>query len=181
MSTNRRAVTTVAALALVTSCLTGTSRGHALYPATDPPPKREEVARLAGYVEHVDGQEVASLGSSFELLPGCHIVQTPSEWGSFGSVGGVIVKTGHLVFALPMQAAHQYVIAIRTTYTSGPVGNAAIEATETDLEGNIIHVFSPARSAAEEDACRKWKAPSRASDPSSKPAVESIADGGASG
>jgi hypothetical protein len=175
--TNRRAVTAVGALALVTSCLTGSSRGHALYPATNPAPKRDEVARLAGYIEHVDGREVSSFGSSFELLPGCHIVQTPSEWGTFGAIGGVIVKTGHLVFPLPMQAARQYVIAIRTTDTSGPVANAVIEATETDLEGNILHVFSPARSPAEEDACRKWEAYWRRGG-NSMPAIPIASDGG---
>jgi len=159
--TNRRAVITVGALALVTGCLTGSSRGHALYPAIDPPPKQDEVARLTGYVERVDGREVSSFGSSFDLLPGCHIVQTPTEWGTFGGVGGVVMKTGNLVFPLPMQAAHQYVIAIRTTDTSGPVANAVVEATETDLDGNIIHVFSPAQSVAEVDACSTWKAPSR--------------------
>src|SRR5678815_290558 len=98
--TNHRAV--IATLALVTSCLTGRPRGHALYPPTFPPPRRDEVAMLTGYVEQVDGQNVTQYGGSFELLPGCHLVVTPAEGGSFTNVGGVIVKTGHLMFALPM-------------------------------------------------------------------------------
>src|SRR5215831_8504511 len=100
-------------------CLAGSGRGYPLYAATDPPRKPEEVSQLVGYVDAVDGKQVTEHGHSFELLPGCHTVVTPSEWGNVGSSGGIIVRTGHATFLLPMRAAHQYLVEVQAQLVGG--------------------------------------------------------------
>src|SRR5436190_21621245 len=109
----RRGVGAVASVLLV-GCLAGQGRGYALYPATSTPRKPEEVAHLTGYVQRVDGKDVTEHGHSFELLPGCHMVVTPQEWGNVSAAsGGISWKTGHLTFALPMKADRQYLIDVQ--------------------------------------------------------------------
>jgi hypothetical protein len=178
-TSHRWTVIALAAFALAASCLTGRTRGYALYPATYPPPQPDETAMLAGYVEIVDGQDVSDHGSTFELLPGCHLVGTPTAWGSFTNAGGVAVKTGHLTFALPMKPARQYIVAIRTAQLTGPTGSAVVEATEKDLKGNTIQVVLPARSQTDVDACREAAAQSRPlSDASTSPVDRGVSDAG---
>lgn len=143
--------------ALLASCIITRTRGYALYPNTYPPPKPEEVATLSGYVQRVDGESVPKEASSFELLPGCHLVVTPTEWGRFGGgTGAFIVKTGHRLFALPMKAAHQYAVGLRTSdQMTGPTASMMIEAIETDRKGAVIKAWTPARSRSDVDACRE--------------------------
>jgi hypothetical protein len=63
-------------------------RGHALYPAATPRLPLDQVARLSvvvqlgapqigatAVIKSVDGREVGSAGTAFELLPGCHVVE----------------------------------------------------------------------------------------------------------
>ncbi len=144
----------VAAFALL-GCIGGQSRGYPLYPATDPPRRQEEVAELTGYVSLVDGQDVSSHGASFELLPGCHLVATPSEWGRFESSGGVIVKTGHLTFALPMKAGRRYLVDVEVRTMGGSTGTAVVEATEKDINGNTTQMFGPVTSTEVVEACKQ--------------------------
>lgn len=63
----------------ILGCIAGEGRGYPLYPTTDAGPMApSRVARLAGYVRFVDGVDVSEHGTTFELLPGCHLVGTPS-------------------------------------------------------------------------------------------------------
>lgn len=132
------------ALVLATGCIAGQDPGYPLYPV-DPPRASHEVARLVGYVRFVDGQDVSSLGKAFELLPGCHVVGTPSSWTQ-GQVnaGATTVQTGRVDFALPMRAGHQYVIEVYVEPMTGPTGRAGVRALERTASGETTHVFVPA-------------------------------------
>ncbi|MBN2195918.1 MAG: hypothetical protein JW751_24080 [Polyangiaceae bacterium] len=144
----------LAALA-IGGCNANQSRGYPLYPATGSEPLPEELSRLTGYVKYVDGEDVSRYGSTFRLLPGCHLVRTPRAWGHTESTyGGVVVKTGELAFALPMRAGYTYVIAIETEQTSGLVGKAEVRAYERTASGEATREFSPVRDGAEVAACR---------------------------
>ena len=130
-------------------CLSG-GRAHPLY--SGPPRPRDQIARLGGYVQKVDGQDVSSLGGVFELAPGCHIVETPSRWGKGSNDGAVVATTGHLIFALPMNAGQSYSIAVEVEPSSGPVGGLTIQGTETAADGERLRVFGLA-TQGEIDAC----------------------------
>jgi hypothetical protein len=65
------------------------------------------------------------------------------------------VKTGHLVFALPMKAAHGYAIEVEPKWLGGGErGRAAAYAVETDQAGNVTKRFGPATNPGVVDACR---------------------------
>jgi len=55
---------------------------------------------LDRYVLAVDGKDVSAHGRSFDLLPGCHIVVTPSKSGTMDSTGRSLITTGPRKFAI---------------------------------------------------------------------------------
>jgi hypothetical protein len=112
------------------------------------------VAQLTGYVSKVDGNDVTEHGHAFELLPGCHLVVTPSEWGKVGDSGGIIVKTGHSTFALPMKAARQYLVEVQAGPVGGAGAGARLVAIEKDMQGNAIREFEPASSGEDIASCK---------------------------
>jgi hypothetical protein len=143
------------ALLLGVSCIARASR-YPLYPATEQPLPRDRIAVLGGYVARVDGRDVLGLGSSFELLPGCHVVETPTRWGKGGEQGAVVATTGRLVFAVPMRAGHDYEIVVELGPPMGPpVGTLQIRADESDAAGRVVRSFAPVTSSADIDACRR--------------------------
>ena len=135
------------------ACLSGAGvRPYRLYPPMPQPLAPEQVSTLTGYVQFVDGNDVSSLGGYFELLPGCHVVGTPSHMGvptpGRASVG--TWTTGRRTFALPMRAGHQYRI-------EGILGVTpfTIKGCESDLRGERTREFEPARSPKDIEACYK--------------------------
>jgi hypothetical protein len=142
-----------ACLAL-SACLAPHERGEPLYPASEPRPKREDVAQLGGYVRLVDNQQVTE-GKSFELLPGCHIVGTPARWGRVDSSGGVLVDTGHQTFALVMKPGHRYFVDVSVKMMGGSTGSAVVEATEEDPQGKKTQVINAAKTTADIEACKE--------------------------
>jgi hypothetical protein len=136
-------------------CITDGGKVHALY-VSDTPLPPERLATLAGYVARVDGRDVSSLGAgAFELLPGCHLVETPTRWGKGSERGAVVATTGRLTFALPMRAGHSYVIDVEVGPLTAPTGSLWIRATETDASGERTGTFTPASSQDDIDACER--------------------------
>jgi hypothetical protein len=128
-----------------------------LYPATDHPLRAEEVSKLSGYVAFVDGEDASKLGKSFELLPGCHAVVTPTRWGAH-SPGGemdITATTGRWAFVLPMRAGHRYEIRVIVGQASGPLLPLTIKAIETDLAGKQTREFERIKDMKGVDACEK--------------------------
>ena len=142
------------ALLVTTACLSHDDRGHPLFPATDPPPAREHVARLVGAIDFVDGQKVPSSTDTFELLPGCHVVVTPRSWGhSAGSYAALAVPTGRASFAIPMRAGHQYVVDVEVTDPEDPQGSVRFVAVERGPDGSTVRRIPPAENEQQVQDC----------------------------
>jgi hypothetical protein len=151
-----RALVAGAALWSLSGCFAGgTMVDTPLYPVGAQPLPPEEVARLVGYVQQVDGEDVSQRGSAFALLPGCHMVVTPTQWSrGTANSGATMVNTGPILFALPMKAGRQYVVDVQIEASSGPKGRVTIATVEKDLQGNVTGTFAPARSDADLAKCR---------------------------
>jgi hypothetical protein len=132
---------------------------HPLYPGPARP--TEEVARLSGPVVTVDGANVSSLGSSFTLLPGCHVVELQPRIGE-GSVSGAwSAEIRHAVYAFKMKAGHSYEIDVHlragnSSVGKGTVGGVKITAVERDPRGAVVGSTTPVRNSADAEACYAW-------------------------
>jgi hypothetical protein len=136
-------------------CISAGRRGYPLYSAARPL-TLPEVAGVAGFVKDIDGQDVSKHGTNFEVLPGCHVVGTPTQWGRMNTNTGVMVTTGRCVFVLPMQAGHQYFVEVgEATFTSGPIWKAIVVARETDAKGSTVREFAPATSKEDFEVCQR--------------------------
>ena len=143
------------ALALsAASCLSGAGvRPDRLYPPAPQPLAPEQVSTLTGHVQFVDDKDVSSLSGYFELLPGCHVIGTPSRgWAPYGK-SGTVAPTGRLTFALPMRAGHQYRIEVRTGVV--PMWRITVKGYESDLRGNKTREFEPTTSPKDIEACKE--------------------------
>ena len=56
----------------------GAERGFALYPG--PRAAADQVATIDGPIATIDGQDVSSHGSTFEVRAGCHVVTTKTDF-----------------------------------------------------------------------------------------------------
>jgi hypothetical protein len=138
----------------------GNTRGSALYPQSGASPlPLAQVATLSGHVAEVDGTDVTSLMPPYELLPGCHIVRTPERWGAVGTDMSMAAQTGMLPFALPMRAAHSYVVEVRTQLQTGIAGRIEIRAVETNASGEQTGVFPVTSDRSELEACLNGSKP----------------------
>jgi hypothetical protein len=137
-------------------CISGAGvRPYPLYPPAPRPLGPEQVSTLTGYVQFVDGNDVSSLGGFFEILPGCHVIGTPSHWGERtpGGNSAVVATTGRWTFALPMRAGHQYRIEVIVGEMTAPTGPLTIKGHESDLGGNQTREFEHATSLKDIEAC----------------------------
>jgi hypothetical protein len=134
-----------------------------LYPPGPQPLGPQQVSTLSGYVQFVDDKDVSSLGGYFELLPGCHVIGTPSHWAD-QSLGGNTLNatTGRWTFALPMRAGHQYRIEVRTGVITASTVPFTIKGYESDLGGHQRREFERAKSQKDIEACREEAARSSA-------------------
>jgi hypothetical protein len=115
----------------------------------------DEVATLGGYLAHVDGRDVSALGGAFEVLPGCHVVTTPTNWGSMSTTSGVSASTGAVTFAVPMVAGHHYAIISVSEQSGAPTFRVRVRMDETNASGDFVRSFDPVKTSAELDACRQ--------------------------
>jgi hypothetical protein len=153
----KRALVFIMTLALSASaCLSGPGRRpDRLYPPPPQPLDPDRVSTLTGYVQFVDDRDVSELGGYFELMPGCHIIGTPSHMAApFPATRSVgTLTTGRWTFALPMSAGHQYQIDV--TMPTARTVPLKIKAHETDLGGHKTRDFAQATSRKDIEACFK--------------------------
>jgi hypothetical protein len=153
-------------LVLSAGCLSGGGlRPYRLYPPAPQPLAPERVSTLEGHVQFVDDKDVSSLGGYFELLPGCHVIGTPSHLGvpSPGRTAVSWVTTGEWTFALPMKAGYQYRIeVIMPSVRTVPL---KVKGYESDLRGNQTRTFERATSPNDIEACRQEAARSLGQEP----------------
>ena len=131
------------------ACAVGApTRGYPLHGSAHE--RLQDVARLHGYVRTVDGRDVSEHGHHFELLPGCHVVGTPTKWGGAGTDAWVTADTGQLLFVLNMQEGHEYEIRVHEYQA---LGRVEIEAIEKDMHGETIAKHLPVREQAAIEEC----------------------------
>ncbi len=114
------------------------TRGHPLHGRANEP--LSAIARLHGYVEQVDGENVTQHGHLFELLPGCHVVGTPRTWGGSGPDASATAETGHLRFVIRMRAGHDYEVRVMV---SDALHRIEIETIEKDPTGEVVAKHLP--------------------------------------
>jgi hypothetical protein len=134
-------------------------RGVPIYPGGESPRPRNEVALLYGPIRFVDGERVTAKGDTFELMPGCHVVQIGGQAGNFGPLqqGGWVMTLPPLTFAFRMAAGGTYAINVNAdpALGLGPNGTGRVVAREQDAHGHIS-VVPAVHARAAVDACRHW-------------------------
>jgi hypothetical protein len=148
------AVLTIAGLGI--ACIAGRSRGYPLYSTANGRPDKDQVALLTGYVRTVDAEDVSAFQRPLELLPGCHIIRTPTRWLDAQGRGAVTWMTGEWTFALPMKAGYRYSIEIiGQAVVTGPTVPLEMKAFERDMHGTKTDTFERARSMDDLRECRE--------------------------
>jgi hypothetical protein len=129
---------------MATGCIQQKPGGYPLYYPTQPMRPPERISRLYGQISTVDDRSVASLGKAFEIEPGCHIVVTRADLVQIESQGMIIPHDPkELIFALPMQPAHAYVIELKQADLNGAERKFWIQARE-DLPDGSHKLWNPA-------------------------------------
>lgn len=144
------------------------ARGHyPLYPNPHVRPPSEDLAYLTGTcvggecnpppIKYVDGKDVSSYGSAFDLLPGCHIVMLSTTFVVSNSQFIFSASSTPVVLPIRMKAGHTYSIG-RHLVTNGPgspEGHIVTTARDEDLHGSSERI-EPAHSPEEIVACKEW-------------------------
>jgi hypothetical protein len=154
---NHDIVLMMAAALSTVACVSSTGPlPERLYPPTAQPLRADQVSTLSGYVQFVDGKDVSSRGTYFELLPGCHLIGTPSHWGEQSPAGnaGATAVTGEWSFVLPMRAGYLYRIDVKVGDTTSPVGSLTIKGYESDANGKDTREFERSTSPKDIEACQ---------------------------
>ena len=155
-----RAIVPLAIALLVLACHPGANPpGMPLYPngATARLP-HEQIANVVGPIGKIDAQFVQDMGGSFDLLPGCHVVELDTRMTNQGyALTGAAYVTGQYpatVYALHMKPGAQYVIKRQLSANDmGPMVQVLLSAQEVDAGGRVTEL-SPTTSAEEIRNCK---------------------------
>ena len=134
----------LAAALLALACHPGVApRGLPLYPnASATPLPRAAVAELMGPIGKVDGRVVLDQGGTFELLPGCHVVELDQRPVNSDNLSGSVYLTGQFpvtIYAIRMKAGASYIIRRYVSADStGPMIPIKLTAQEEDASGKEI-------------------------------------------
>jgi len=168
----RRAI--LVSLAIIAGgCLAAPERGIPLYsggPAALPAgqvatldvqvPYPSASGQVRTFIESVDGHDVVPLASFFELLPGCHVVETATHW--LGPRARFIYSPGIAgthTFPIRMRAGRAYTVVEKWSGPLGPLMTVSVHAFERDPAGGQTEEISAAANAADVQACRAWTPP----------------------
>ena len=141
---------------VATACVGGTSRGTPLYAPRGQVLPVTEVAQLVGEVATVDGKSVH--GRTFELLPGCHVVTTPTSWGVRDQSGSASGNMAKLTFVITMHANKSYVMDYELSSRTGNGGTMVVHALERDAAGNTTATLLPVMSQSDIEKCQSVNA-----------------------
>jgi hypothetical protein len=144
------------------------TRGYPLYPESGARRPRAEVAKLsaslpggaspsggsATFIKAVDGRDVSTLDTAFELLPGCHVVQTDSRLFLASEVVTWSGELGSRTFAFEMKPGYSYTVVVELAERMGSSASVSVYATEQDPWGAQTVTIAPLAPGAEADACR---------------------------
>ncbi len=151
-----------AAALLALACHPGVApRGLPLYSDVSAAPlPRTAVAELMGPIGKVDGRVVLDQGGTFELLPGCHVVELdrrPLNSNDYALTGSVYL-TGQFpltTYAIRMKAGASYIIRRSfPTDSMGPIVRINLSAQEEDASGKVTEL-NPMQSVDEIHECNQ--------------------------
>lgn len=139
-----------------------TWRGYPLYPPPAAPLAVSQVARLSAllpvggapsagatsFIRAVDGREVSTLDRSFELLPGCHVVETARQLviaNENMTWAGVVDP---LAFVFQMKPGYEYQVVVEMAEGMGGTARLSISGAELDATGKRTAAVPPAAPGA---------------------------------
>jgi len=105
------------------------------------------------FITTVDGRDVSTLDTAFELLPGCHIVRTASDLVVANEALVWRGEIGSRTFAFLMRPGNTYVVKVELQESMGSTARLVVSATEESAEGKELQRIPPAQSAADVQAC----------------------------
>lgn len=153
-----RALSAAALAALLIPACSGIGRARAvaLYPEPERGRAPEAVARLEGPIRAVDGVRVETKGTTFELLPGCHVVTMTPRVGGGNVSGSWSADFGLVVYAFRMVPGRTYSIEAEPRFGSAGHGNVKLNAYERNADGTIAGTVWPASGDDDIRACEGW-------------------------
>ncbi len=89
------------------------------------------------------------------MLPGCHVVTTPTKWGTQTNTSGMVALTGPVTFALQMTAGHHYAVIVDTGSFGRPSFAVSVRVDETTQAGDLVRSIGRVKSVGEVEACRR--------------------------
>ena len=107
------------------------------------------------FITLIDDRDVAMLDSSFELRPGCHVVQTSSNFLVANENISWSGNIGSRVFPLRMKPGFEYSVIVELIESLGRA-NVSVSSVERDSSGTQTQVIEPAKNPADIQACRAW-------------------------
>jgi hypothetical protein len=134
----------------------GRARPVPLYPHPEQSPPAEMLAQLQGPIRAVDGFDVESRGTTFDLLPGCHVVVLKPKIGAGSELGAWSADLGFVAYAFRMLPGRLYSIEPETSFGSAGHGSVRINAYERNADGSVSGTAVPIRDQAEVEACHAW-------------------------
>ncbi len=148
-------------------------RGYPLYSAAEGRLPSSRVAKLsaslpggaspgvgaAAFIKTVDGREVSTLDTAFELLPGCHIVQTQSRLLVTNEVMSWSGELGSRTFPFRMKPGHTYTVVVELAERFGGTARVSVYGIEQDSSGRTTQTIPPATQAEQVRACQAWAPP----------------------
>jgi hypothetical protein len=164
----------LASVCLLTGCGTGAgARGYPLYTSPGAPLAGNQVATLGttfalglgpgggatSFIKTVDGRDVSTLDSYFELLPGCHVVSTGTQL-LFSHMGATWQRQypPHF-FIFDMKAGHAYRVVVQLKEKMNGFASLVVDGTEQDPSGKETRSFNPVPGFAARQACAQPAAP----------------------
>jgi hypothetical protein len=134
----------------------GRARPVALYPNPDQARPPQTLARLEGPIRAVDGVDVESRGTTFELLPGCHVVTMTPTIGDGNVSGAWSADFGRVLYAFRMKPGKLYSIDPEARFGSAGHGSVRIRSYERNADGTLVAGLRPVASAEDIQACEVW-------------------------
>jgi hypothetical protein len=122
----------------VGGCIVKEPAPYPLYPG-GAPRSNDDVGVVVGPIAVVDGQEVASKGQTFALLPGCHSLRLLKTTGEVNtSAGGTYVaQLPQETMSIAIERGHYYFFEATLHEVGSPVMSGTIGFSDRDSDGAV--------------------------------------------
>jgi hypothetical protein len=148
-------------------------RGTSLYPIANTHLRPGKVARLntllpggsapgagtTSFITSVDGRDVSTVDTAFELLPGCHFVKTATDLVVTGQNATFTAQLEPRVFAFRMRAGFEYSVIVQVADPPASATPGSVYGMERDPNGARTQEIEATTSAGDIPACRAWTPP----------------------